>query len=68
MFALARERVERHGWRNVTLLCSPVESARIAMTADAALLHFTHDILQREDALANVLQHLRPGLASSPVA
>ena len=29
--------------------------------ADAALLHFTHDILQRDDALANVVRHLRPG-------
>lgn len=63
MIELARERVARHGWRNVTLLCSPVESASTTMTADAALLHFTHDILQREDALANVLGHLRPGAA-----
>ncbi len=61
MIELARERVARHGWRNVTLLCSPVESARTTIAADAALLHFTHDIMQREDALANVLQHLRPG-------
>ena len=61
MIELARARVARHGWRNVTLLCSPVESARIGSTADAALLHFTHDIAQRDDALANVLHHLRPG-------
>ncbi len=61
MLARARERVARHGWRNVTLLCSPVESARIPGKANAALLHFTHDILQRDDALANLVRHLRPG-------
>ena len=61
MIEQARRRVALHGWRNVTLLCSPVERARIRIQADAALLHFTHDILQRDDALANVLRHLRPG-------
>jgi ubiquinone/menaquinone biosynthesis C-methylase UbiE len=61
MIEQARRRVALHGWRNVTLLCSPVERARIRTQADAALLHFTHDILQRDDALANVLRHLRPG-------
>jgi ubiquinone/menaquinone biosynthesis C-methylase UbiE len=61
MIEQARERVARHGWSNVTLLCSPVESARIPAKADAALLHFTHDILQRDDALANLARHLRPG-------
>jgi ubiquinone/menaquinone biosynthesis C-methylase UbiE len=60
MIEQARRRVALHGWRNVTLLCSPVERARIRTQADAALLHFTHDILQRDDALANVLRHLRP--------
>jgi len=61
MLDLARQRARQHGWRNVTLIGSPVESAEVAITADAALLHFTHDILQRPEALANVLRHLRPG-------
>jgi len=61
MIDLARHRVAQHGWRNVTLLCSPVESARFAAKADGALLHFTHDILQSEDALANLVRHLKPG-------
>jgi SAM-dependent methyltransferase len=61
MIERARERVARQGWRNVTLVCSPVESARIAVTADAALLHFTHDILRRPEAVAHVLAHLKPG-------
>jgi hypothetical protein len=29
--------------------------------ADAALFHFTHDILLQPDAVANVLKHLKPG-------
>jgi ubiquinone/menaquinone biosynthesis C-methylase UbiE len=61
MIERARQRVVQNGWGNVALLCSPVESAQIPGHADAALLHFTHDILQRDDALANVLRHLRPG-------
>lgn len=61
MIALARQRVARQGWRNVTLLCAPAESARIPGRADCALMHFTHDILQRDDALANVVAHLKPG-------
>jgi SAM-dependent methyltransferase len=61
MIEIARQRVARHGWRNVTLVHAPVESARIPVRADSALLHFTHDILQRDAALANVIAHLHPG-------
>ncbi|MDQ1243248.1 MAG: hypothetical protein QG550_2500, partial [Pseudomonadota bacterium] len=41
--------------------CSPVETADIRTNADAALFHFTHDILQRPEAIANVISHLKPG-------
>jgi SAM-dependent methyltransferase len=61
MIDKARERVEHHGWRNVTLLCSPVETAQIPVRANAALFHFTHDILRRREAVANVISHLAPG-------
>ena len=61
MIERARQRVRQQGWRNVSLLNAPVEDARIVGKADAALFHFTHDIVQRDDALRNVLQHLRPG-------
>lgn len=61
MIARARERVRQHGWRNVTLLGSPVETAPIAVRGDAALLHFTHDILRQPEAIAHVLAHLKPG-------
>ena len=61
MIERARQRVAQQGWANVTLLASPVESARIGAQADAALFHFTHDILRRPEAIAKVLRHLKPG-------
>jgi ubiquinone/menaquinone biosynthesis C-methylase UbiE len=61
MMEQASERVRQQGWNNVTLSCSPVESARIAGQADAALFHFTHDILLHPEAVANVMRHLKPG-------
>lgn len=61
MVAQARRRVARARWARVTLLCSPVETADIRVNADAALFHFTHDILQQPEAIANVINHLKPG-------
>jgi SAM-dependent methyltransferase len=61
MIEHAHERVAQNKWKNVTLTCSPVETAVIDVTADAALFHFTHDILRRADAVSNVLRHLAPG-------
>lgn len=61
MIERARERVVQNCWGNVTLLCTPVETAEIAGLADAALFHFTHDILRRPEAVANVVRHLEPG-------
>lgn len=61
MIDKARQRVQQHGWRNVRLLNAPAEDADIPGLADAALLHFTHDVLQNEVALANVVRHLKPG-------
>ena len=61
MIEKARERVREHGWRNVTLVNAPVEEARIRVRADAALFHFTHDVLRQPRAVANVLAHLKSG-------
>jgi SAM-dependent methyltransferase len=60
MAAIARERVAREGWRNVTIVQSGAEDARIEDTADAALFCAVHDILQSPDALQNVMGQLRP--------
>jgi SAM-dependent methyltransferase len=65
MAAVARERIEHEGWRNVTVVQSPAEDAQIALRADAALFCAVHDILQSQDALQNVVSTLRPG---APVA
>jgi SAM-dependent methyltransferase len=61
MIERARERIASHGWCNVTLLNAPVEAARIPVRADCALFHFTHDVLRRPQAVANVVHHLKPG-------
>jgi SAM-dependent methyltransferase len=61
MLAKARERVALHGWKNVELIEASVEAARITQRADAALFHFTHDILREPLAIDKVLRHLRPG-------
>jgi ubiquinone/menaquinone biosynthesis C-methylase UbiE len=61
MIERARRRVRQARWRNVTLLEAPVESAPIPQAADAALFHFTHDILRRPEAVAHVVRHLKPG-------
>ena len=64
MAALARRRVAQQAWRNVELIEASAGSARlghIAPAADAAMFHFTHDILREPQALAHLMRHLRPG-------
>lgn len=61
MMAQAAERVSGHHWRNVDLVLAPAARARFDASGDAAMFHFTHDILRDEAALANVFAHLRPG-------
>lgn len=61
MMARARDRVHERRWRQVSLVQAPVEEAQWPGQADAALFHFTHDILRRPAALDNVLSHLAPG-------
>jgi SAM-dependent methyltransferase len=61
MLALARDRVERSGWHNVSLVPAAAEDAAIPATADAALLCGVHDVMRSPPALANVLAHLREG-------
>lgn len=61
MLDQAHARVARAGWTNVTLLQAAVESAHIPCRADAALFHFTHDILRNPDAVRNVVNHLKDG-------
>jgi ubiquinone/menaquinone biosynthesis C-methylase UbiE len=61
MLLLAQERVAQHGWHNVTLIGEPAGQAHVHGRMDAAMFHFTHDVLREPQALDNVLRHLRPG-------
>ncbi len=61
MLARAHERVQRHGWHNVTLLEAAGQDAVVPVAADAALLCAVHDILRSPAALDNVVSHVRPG-------
>jgi len=61
MLAQARTLIERSGWSNVTLVNAPAAVAKFREEADAALFHYTHDIMRESVALKNVIAHLRPG-------
>lgn len=62
MMGVARERVANGSWSQVELQQVPVEGACWStQRADAALFHFTHDILQKPETIATVLDHLHPG-------
>src|SRR5262249_28348824 len=61
MLALARQRTEQHGWKGVELLQATAGDAPLQGRADAALFHFTHDVLRGPEALDHVLAHLKPG-------
>jgi SAM-dependent methyltransferase len=61
MLAVARARVERHGWRNVELVGADAAEADIPARADAALLCAVHDVMRSPAALSNLLDQLRDG-------
>lgn len=61
MLALARLRIARHGWRGITLLEASAAGAPLHGRADAALFHFTHDVLRDDRSLDHVFAHLKPG-------
>jgi ubiquinone/menaquinone biosynthesis C-methylase UbiE len=61
MLALARERVEARGWRNVTLVEAAAEDAELPAAPDALLFAFAHDVLRSPAALDSLLGAARPG-------
>jgi ubiquinone/menaquinone biosynthesis C-methylase UbiE len=61
MLRWAAARVATRGWANVTLVEARVEEADLGPPADAALFSLTHDVLQSDQALSNVVAQLRPG-------
>ncbi len=62
MVAKAQQRIAAAGWvQQVALLQASAEDARWRGLADAAMFHFTHDVLRCPAAIDNVLAHLKPG-------
>jgi SAM-dependent methyltransferase len=61
MLERARERVAAHRWHGIELLAATAAAAPLHGRADAALFHFTHDVLRDAASLDHVLDHLRPG-------
>jgi SAM-dependent methyltransferase len=61
MLSVAASRVAAQGWSNVVLVQAPVEDAVLPAVADHALFCATHDVLQSDAALDNVLGHVRDG-------
>jgi SAM-dependent methyltransferase len=61
MMAKAQARVRENDWQNVDLICAPAATAKVPVLADAALFHFTHDVLRESAAIGNVLAHLKRG-------
>ena len=61
MIERAGKRVQQSHWNNVDLVCASAASAQLDTQADAALFHFTHDILREDAAIVNMLAHLKPG-------
>jgi SAM-dependent methyltransferase len=61
MLAHARERAAREGLHGIELIEAGAADAPLHGQADAALFHFTHDVLQEPAALDHLLAHLRRG-------
>jgi len=61
MIAVARQRISVHGWSNVHAVHAAAEHLALDGPVDAALLSFTHDIMQSPASLGPVLAAVRPG-------
>ena len=54
MLALAQRRVDAARWTNVMLIRATMESVQLPVRWDAALFHYTQDVLRSRAALANI--------------
>jgi len=61
MVQVARRRIERAGWKNVTALEAAAEEVDLPGEFGGAILFAMHDVLTSASALANVLRHLAAG-------
>ncbi len=62
MLARARRRCERHGWRNVTLLCADVADLALAEPVEGVLFSLSYCVMpDPRAALRRAWAHLGPG-------
>jgi demethylmenaquinone methyltransferase/2-methoxy-6-polyprenyl-1,4-benzoquinol methylase len=61
MIGRARLRAAAEGLANVELVAAAVEDADLGVCFDAALFHYTHDVLQSPRALERLFSFARPG-------
>lgn len=61
MAALAQQRINASGWRNVTLLVADTAAAQYPCHFNAVLFHYTHDVLQSAASLEHIFAHAHPG-------
>jgi tRNA A58 N-methylase Trm61 len=61
MAAKAKERIAKHGWKNVEIRLGPAATTEVPQGLDGALFFMTHDIIRTPAALDNILGALRPG-------
>jgi SAM-dependent methyltransferase len=64
MAARGQARIERAGWTNAELLVASMDDADLAPPRgpfDAVAFNFTHDVLQSDAALANIMKACKPG-------
>lgn len=61
MAAVARERIAKHGWKNVEIIMGPAAEVDLPSGVDGVLFFMTHDILRTPEALDNVIGACRPG-------
>lgn len=61
MISRAEARVAARHWDNVELVEASAADAELHAKADAALFHFTHDVLRDDASLDNIFAHLKPG-------
>lgn len=61
MLAIASRKATQMQWTNVSLQHGFAEAVRFERPLDAILFHYTHDILQSQAAIDNILSQAKPG-------
>ena len=57
----ARRRIEKNQWRNASVIEAAAQAAVLTGAFDGLLMFAAPDVYASQEALANILPHLRPG-------